>query len=34
VIARGKTGGMPAYAKKLSAAEINALVPYVRGFKR
>jgi mono/diheme cytochrome c family protein len=32
-IARGRPGGMPAYAKRLSAAEINALVTYVRGFK-
>ena len=25
--------GMPAFGKRLSAAEVNALVPYVRAFK-
>jgi mono/diheme cytochrome c family protein len=29
----GKTGGMPAFGRRLSAAEITALVAYVRGFK-
>lgn len=32
VIANGGSG-MPAFGKRLSAAEINALVPYVRAFK-
>jgi mono/diheme cytochrome c family protein len=32
VIAEGGSG-MPAFGKRLSAAEINALVPYVRAFK-
>lgn len=32
-IARGRTGGMPAFAKRLSTAEINALATYVRGFR-
>lgn len=32
VIARGGSG-MPAFGKRLSAAEINALLPYVRAFK-
>lgn len=29
----GGGGGMPAFGKRLSAAEINALLPYVRAFK-
>jgi cbb3-type cytochrome c oxidase subunit III len=33
VITTGKRGGMPAFGKRLSAAEINALASYVRGFK-
>lgn len=32
VIAEGGSG-MPAFGKRLSAAEINALLPYVRAFK-
>ncbi|MFL6229450.1 MAG: c-type cytochrome, partial [Pyrinomonadaceae bacterium] len=33
VISAGKRGGMPAFGKRLSADEINALASYVRGFK-
>lgn len=33
VITSGRKGGMPAYGNRLSPAEINALVSYVRGFK-
>jgi mono/diheme cytochrome c family protein len=32
-ITSGKRGGMPAFGKRISAAEINALVSYVKGFK-
>ncbi|MDT7541579.1 MAG: hypothetical protein QOE33_1483 [Acidobacteriota bacterium] len=32
-ISAGRRGGMPAFGKRISAEEINALVPYVRGFK-
>ena len=32
-IARGRTGGMPAFGKRLSTAEINAVATYLRGFK-
>ena len=32
-ISAGKRGGMPAFGKRLSAAEISSLVAYVRGFK-
>ena len=32
-ISAGKRGGMPAFGKRLSAAEVSALATYVRGFK-
>jgi mono/diheme cytochrome c family protein len=32
-ITAGKRGGMPAFGKRISAAEINALVSYVKDFK-
>jgi cbb3-type cytochrome c oxidase subunit III len=32
-ITNGKKGGMPAFGKKLSRADINALVAFVRTFK-
>jgi mono/diheme cytochrome c family protein len=32
-ISAGKRGGMPAFGKRLSTAEIGALARYVRGFK-
>jgi mono/diheme cytochrome c family protein len=32
-ISAGKRGGMPAFGKRLSAAEISALATYLRGFK-
>jgi mono/diheme cytochrome c family protein len=32
-IKAGKSGGMPAFGERLSAAEISALATYVRGFK-
>lgn len=32
-ITAGRRGGMPAFGKRLSADEINALVTYIRGFK-
>lgn len=32
-IANGKRGGMPAFAKRISAQEIDALVSYIKGFK-
>jgi mono/diheme cytochrome c family protein len=32
-VGAGKRGGMPAFGRRLSAAEIAALVTYVRGFK-
>ena len=32
-ITAGKSGGMPAFGERLSAAEIRALATYVRGFK-
>jgi mono/diheme cytochrome c family protein len=32
-ISKGKSGGMPAFGSRFSAAEISALAAYVRGFK-
>ncbi|MCA1641046.1 MAG: cytochrome c [Acidobacteria bacterium] len=32
-ISAGKRGGMPAFGKRLSAAEVSALATYLRGFK-
>jgi mono/diheme cytochrome c family protein len=32
-ITNGKRGGMPAFGKRISAEEINALLSYVKGFK-
>ena len=32
-ISAGKRGGMPAFGKRLSTAEISALATYLRGFK-
>jgi mono/diheme cytochrome c family protein len=32
-ISAGKRGGMPAFGKRISADEINALATYIRGFK-
>jgi cytochrome c6 len=33
-ISNGKGKGMPAFSKKLSDAEIDSLVPYIRRFKK
>ncbi|HVG28142.1 MAG TPA: c-type cytochrome [Pyrinomonadaceae bacterium] len=32
-ISAGKSGGMPAFGKRISAAEIRALATFLRGFK-
>lgn len=32
-ISKGKSGGMPAFGARFSAAEVSALAVYVRGFK-
>jgi mono/diheme cytochrome c family protein len=32
-ISAGRRGGMPAFGKRISADEINALATYIRGFK-